>query len=82
MSRGSKKLAAKRAAYEDVMKEQPEAKRTSKARWVKHEWSDAAQKVMTLALPACWPNPGKNWNREGSLDEIEARENAGQISLF
>ena len=48
---------------------------------VRYEWSDASQQVLTVALPACFPDPGKR-HREGSLDAIEATENAGQQSLF
>lgn len=92
MSRITKKLAAKKAAYDEVMRQQPAAKsrqqklsqdrKKSTARWVRHEWVDACDKVITRALPARWPDPGKRWHRDGSLDEIEQRENAGQRSLF
>lgn len=92
MSNRTTKLAAKRAAYEEAMRQQPAARdrqqkpsqnrKQSNARWVRHRWSNETDSVKTLRLPACWPDPGKEWHREGSLDEIEQRENAGQRSLF
>jgi hypothetical protein len=77
-----KKLAAKRAEYDQAMRQQPEAKRQSKPRWVKHVWDEQTDTLKTSRWPGCFPYPGKNWHREGSLDEIEQRENAGQRSLF
>lgn len=93
MSGRLKKLAAKKAAYEEAMRQQPAAaqnrqqtlsqnRKRSADRWICHEWSDVWDKVMTRALPACFADPGNAWHREGTIDEIEAKENAGQRSLF
>lgn len=76
MAKRATKAAIKKAAYDETMKSQP-----AKARWVKHEWDEKTNSVRTVWLPGCFP-AAKGWNREGSIDEIEARENAGQRSLF
>lgn len=77
--RGFKKLAAKMVAYEETMKAQPA--KVSKARWVKHVWCEKTDSVRTYYWPAAFPG-AKGWHREGSINEIELRENAGQRSLF
>ena len=80
MSKRATKAAAKQAAYEETMKSQPKAK-ASKARWVKHQWDDKTDSLRTLWVPGFLPAKA-GWHREGSIDEIEARENAGQREMF
>lgn len=79
--RGFKKLAAKQVAYAEAMKEQPTKPKASKGRWVRHTWDEKTDSLKTQYWPAAFPG-AKGWHREGSLDEIEQRENAGQRSLF
>jgi hypothetical protein len=76
-------------AYEGVMRQQPAASnRIQKpgmnraARWVKHVWDPAADTLKTSWIPGFMPRPSSAWHRQGSIDEVEARENAGQRSLF
>lgn len=76
------KTAAKKAAYDDAMRQQPESKRPSKERWVRHTWCEKTDSLKTQWQPGFFPRCGPEWHREGSLDEIEQRENAGQRSLF
>ncbi len=40
MTRGFKKFAAKRAAYEETMASQPTKAKVSRARWIKHTWDE------------------------------------------
>lgn len=91
MAKRTTKLDAKRAAYAEAMRQQPSENRAqmpsqnrkqSTARWVCHRWSEATDSLKTLLLPACWPDPGHEWHREGTLGEIEQRENADQRRLF
>ncbi|MQX11804.1 hypothetical protein [Sinorhizobium fredii] len=63
------------------MAAQTEKPKASKARWVKHTWDEKTDSLKTHYWPAAFPG-AKGWHREGSLDEIEQRENAGQRSLF
>ncbi|MEE9983291.1 hypothetical protein [Agrobacterium pusense] len=81
MTRGFKKVAAKQAAYEETMKSQPTKPKVSKARWVKHSWDEETDSLRTYYWPAAFPG-AKGWHREGSLDEIEQKENAGQREMF
>lgn len=53
-----------------------------KARFkAKHTWCEKTDSLRTHYWPAAFPG-AKSWHREGSLDEIEQRENAGQRSFF
>lgn len=81
MTRGVKKVAAKQAAYAETMKAQPTKAKASKARWVKHSWNEKTDSLKTRYWPAAFPG-ARGWHREGSLDEIEQRENAGQREMF
>lgn len=81
MTRGLKKVAAKQAAYEDTMKSQPTKQKVSKARWVKHSWDEKTDSLKTRYWQAAFPG-AQGWHREGSIDEIEQRENAGQREMF
>lgn len=80
MSKRATKAAAKQAAYEETMKARPKAK-ASKARWIKHSWDEKTDSLRTQWVPGFFPAKA-GWHREGSINEIEARENAGQRSLF
>lgn len=64
MSRRLTKLVAKRAAYDQVMRQyssranrtqQPsKSHRLSNARWVSHRWSAEIDSAKSLRIPACW----------------------------
>lgn len=79
MARQTTKAAAKQAAYDDVMKSRPKA---SIPKWVQHSWDDKTDSLRTQSKPGFFPRPSADWHREGSLDEIEQRENAGQREMF
>jgi hypothetical protein len=81
MAKRVTKAAIKKAAYEETMKSQPAKPKRSQARWVKHTWDEKNDRLKTSYWPAAFPG-AKGWHREGSIDEIEQRENAGQRSLF
>ncbi|MDX1216329.1 hypothetical protein GOL99_12365 [Sinorhizobium medicae] len=81
MTKRATKAAFKRAAYEETMKSQPAKAKASKARWIKHSWDEKTDSLRTQWVPGFFPAKA-GWHREGSIDEIEARENAGQRSLF
>lgn len=89
--RRTSKLAAKRESCAETMRHSLCRKIASRgrripasgtARWVRHRCSAETDRVKTLLLPACSPDPGAEWHRERSLDEIEANQNAGQRSLL
>lgn len=82
MAKRVAKAAAKLAAYEDVMKVQPTKPKASKARWINHSWDQKTDSLRTRWEPGFFPRRGPDWHREGSLDEIEQKENAGQRDLF
>lgn len=83
MSRGLKKLAEKKVAYDDAMRQQPPSQnRKSKPRWIRHTWDQKTDSLVTKWEPGFFPRRNADWHREGSIDEIEQRENAGQRSLF
>lgn len=82
MTRGSKKLAAKRVAYEETIASQSTKAKISKPRWIKHTWDDKTDTLRTHWQPGFFPRASPHWHREGSLDEIEQRENAGQREMF
>ena len=49
--------------------------------WVKHSWDRGRDCLVTERVTGRRPDePG--WYRQGSIDEIEQRENAGQRELF
>ncbi|MDX0164397.1 hypothetical protein GOC43_21325 [Sinorhizobium meliloti] len=81
MTKRATKAAFKRAAYEETMKSQPAKAKASKARWIKHSWDEKTDSLRTQWVPGFFPAKA-GWHREGSIDEIEQRENAGQRSLF
>lgn len=69
---------AKRATDEAIEKAQPKLTGT---RWVKHSWDREHDQLVTEYANGRQP-PDGDWYREGSIDEIEQRENAGQQELF
>ncbi|MFT4163426.1 hypothetical protein [Shinella sp.] len=81
MAKRVTKLELKQTAYAEVMKAQPAKPKASKARWVKHSWDEKTDSLKTRYWPAAFPG-ARGWHREGSLDEIEQRENAGQREMF
>jgi len=81
MSKRATKAAVKRAPYDEVMAAQPAKSKASKPRWIKHSWDEKTDSLRTQWAPGFFPAK-TGWHREGSIDEIEARENAGQRSLF
>ena len=77
------KTEAKRQAYNAAIRIQPKASnRQANPRWIRHRWSDEQDRLISRWMPGAMPRPGLDWHREGSIDEIEQRENAGQRSLF
>lgn len=50
-------------------------------RWVKHSWDRERDKLVT-EYATCRQPPDRGWNLEGSIDEVEQKENAGQRELF
>jgi hypothetical protein len=79
MSKRATKAAAKQAAYEEAMKSQPKA---PKGKWTFHIWDEKTDSLRTRSIPGFFPRPSADWHREGSLDEIEQRKNAGQREMF
>jgi len=80
MTKRVAKAAAKQAAYEDTMRSA--SAKVSRARWIRHSWDAQTDSLRTEWEPGFFPQRGPDWHREGSLDEIEQKENAGQRSLF
>ncbi|WP_221166997.1 hypothetical protein [Rhizobium lentis] len=81
MPKRATKVAIKRAAYEKTMASQPTKAKVSKARWIKHSWDEKTDTLRTQWQPGFFPAKA-GWHREGSIDEIEQRENAGQREMF
>ena len=85
MSKRATKAAANQAAYDAAMAAKPQKsadKSTRRPRWVRYSWDREKDCLMRRTWIGAVPRPGPDWHREGSIDEIEARENAGQMSLF
>ena len=80
MSKQLTKSAVKKAAYAEVMRTQ--SKHKAKPRWLRHSWDNEKDCLVTRFHPGVWRAPGPDWHREGSIDEIEQRENAGQRDMF
>lgn len=82
MAKRATKAAEKLAAYEDTMRSQPTKTKASAARWMHHSWDAQTDSLRTQWEPGFFPRRGPDWHREGSIDEIEAKENAGQREMF
>jgi hypothetical protein len=67
-------------AQEDAEKEAAALDSLNGVRWLKHGWDCEQDCLVTEYALERQSAPG--WHREGSLDEIEARENAGQREMF
>jgi len=67
-------------AAEDAEEEAAALEILQGVRWVKHSWDRQQDCLVSEYVVGRQSGPG--WYREGSLDEIEARENAGQKELF
>ena len=77
------KTEAKRQAYNAAIRIKPAAQnRKAKPRWIRHTWSNEQERLVSRWMPGAMPRPGLDWHRQGLIDEIEQRENAGQRSLF
>lgn len=50
-------------------------------RWVRHSWDRVQDQLVTEYATGRQP-PDRGWYREGSIDEIEAKENAGQREML
>ncbi|KQS83961.1 MULTISPECIES: hypothetical protein [unclassified Rhizobium] len=78
LSKTSLKAAAKAAEYDAAPKNGAIAPRSgvkpSQPRWMKRMW-DAERGVVVS-------RPSAEYHREGSIDDLEARENAGQLKLL
>ena len=85
MSKRAMKAAATLAAYDEAMAAKPQKfadKSTRRPRWVRYSWDSEKDCLVRRTWIGAVARPGPDWHREGSIDEIEARENAGQRSLF
>ncbi|CUW93611.1 hypothetical protein AGR2A_Cc70057 [Agrobacterium genomosp. 2 str. CFBP 5494] len=85
MSKRAEKAAEKQAAYDAVMaaKERPSTdKSLRRPRWVRYWWDKEKDCLVRRTWIGAVPRPGPDWHREGSIDELEARENAGQREMF
>lgn len=49
-------------------------------RWVRHSWDREQDRLVTEY--AAGRQPRLDWHQEGSIDEVEARENAWQREMF
>jgi hypothetical protein len=78
MTRAAKD-AAKIAAYEEAMRIK---RRAALPDWVCHSWDHENECLCTSRVKGYMSRPDANHFREGSIDEIEQRENAGQKDLF
>ncbi|MGE7368395.1 hypothetical protein ACQKKX_04900 [Neorhizobium sp. NPDC001467] len=68
-------------AEEDAAAELAAIEELQGALWVRHSWDRGRDCLVTERVTGRRPTePG--WYRQGSIDEIEARENAGQKELF
>lgn len=81
MTKRVTKAATKQAAYAEAMKEQQTKPKTSKARWVRHVWCKKNDSLRTYYWPAAFPG-AKGWCREGSLEQIEQKENAAAEAVL
>lgn len=50
-------------------------------RWVRHSWDRLQDRLVTEYATGRQP-PDGGWYREGSIDEVEQKENAGQREMF
>lgn len=85
MSKRAEKAAERQAAYDAVMAAKARLspdRSTRRARWVTYWWDKEKDSLVRRTWIGAVPRPGPNWHREGSIDEIEARENAGQREMF
>lgn len=80
MSTSITKAAGKRAAYDDAMKGQPRS--ASQPNWVWHRWDYERDRLKTTRWIGSIPRPTLDYHREGSIQEIEQKENSGQRRLF
>ncbi|WP_428427334.1 hypothetical protein [Pararhizobium sp.] len=82
LSKTATKAAAKLAKYDAVPKSGPIVPKTRPI-FVRHRWDGERDCVVTQRRYFFTPSSKeKDWHILGSIDEIEARENAGQISMF
>lgn len=77
MNKRVTKAAVKKAAYDDVMKGQPN-KSASVPRWVWHRWDHERDRLRTTRWIGSIPRPTPDYHREGSLAEIEKKEMPGR----
>lgn len=85
MSKRAMKVAASQAAYDAAMAYKPQKstdKSTRRPRWVRYSWDREKDCLVRRTWIGAVSRPGPDWHREGSIDEIEAKENAGQRELF
>lgn len=85
MSKRALKAAATQAAYDEAMAAKPmqsNRKSALRPRWVRYWWDKEKDCLVRRTWIGAVPRPGPDWHREGSLYELEARENAGQIEMF
>jgi len=85
MSKRAMKAAATQAAYDEAMAAKPQKstdKSTRRPRWVSYWWDKEKDCLVRRTWIGAVPRPGLDWHREGSIDEIEAKENAGQRDFF
>ncbi|TBB59413.1 hypothetical protein ELH43_38735 [Rhizobium ruizarguesonis] len=62
MTRGSKKVAAKRAAYDETMAAQPTKSKKVLPNWMRHRWDVENDRLKTSSQPGFMPRPNQNWH--------------------
>ncbi len=75
------KTDLKQVEYAKAMAAQPRRAKAS-PRWVRWSWDVENECARCQWKPGAFRRPGPDWYRERSIDEIEAKENVGQRSLF
>lgn len=65
----------------EIAEKAKKARKPAAVVWLKHGWDREKDQLVTEAAVGRQPDE-EGWYRQGTLDEIEARENAGQRELF
>lgn len=75
------KTDLKQVEYVKAMAAQPKRAKAL-PRWVRWSWDVENGCARCQWTPGAFRRRGLDWHREGSIDEIEAKENVGQRDLF
>ncbi|GMB82790.1 hypothetical protein NN6n1_35730 [Shinella zoogloeoides] len=65
----------------EIAEKAKKARKPDPVVWLKHGWDREKDQLLTEASIGRQPD-GPGWYRQGSIDEIEQRENAGQREMF